>query len=311
MEVGPHHVPVMVRESLELLKAERGGLFVDCTLGLGGHAAAILGAGPQSRVLGVDRDGEELEVAASRLAPFGPRFRALRCDYRDVPTWSRELGGEAPVGILADLGFSRYHLESGRGFSFRDDRALDMRMDRSAGESAEAFVNAAPEEEMASVFRRFGEERGSRRIAEAIAARRSVRPFRDAADLAEVVAGAVPAAARRGPIHPATRVFQALRIHVNRELEGLSEFLSDALSALIPGGRLVVIAYHSLEDRVVKQAFRDFEGGCICPPRLPACGCGRTARARTVTRGAVRPSEAEVEANPASRSARLRAAEKV
>lgn len=309
--MGPHHVPVMVRESLELLKAEEGGLFVDCTLGLGGHASAILGASPGARVLGVDRDGEELEVAASRLAPFGPRFRALRCDYRDVPAWRRVLGGEEPVGILADLGFSRYHLESDRGFSFRDDRALDMRMDRSSGEPASTFVNAAPEEEMARVFREFGEERNSRRIAAAIAARRAQRPFRDAADLAEVVAGAVPAACRRGPIHPATRVFQALRIHVNRELDGLAEFLGEALNSLVPGGRLVVIAYHSLEDRAVKGTFRDFEGACVCPSRLPVCGCGRRARARNVTRGALRPSVEEVSANPASRSARLRAVERL
>lgn len=309
--MGPHHVPVMVRESLELLKAEAGGLFVDCTLGLGGHASAILRASPDARVLGVDRDGEELEVAASRLAPFGPRFRALRCDYRDVPAWRGALGGEEPAGVLADLGFSRYHLESGRGFSFRDAQSLDMRMDRASGEPASAFVNTASEGEMTRVFREFGEERGSRRIAAAIAGRRALRPFSDAADLAEVVAGAVPAACRRGPIHPATRIFQALRIHVNRELEGLAEFLAEALDCLAPGGRLVVIAYHSLEDRAVKGAFRDFEGACICPPRLPACGCGRRAKARHLTRGALRPSAEEVGANPASRSARLRAVERL
>jgi 16S rRNA (cytosine1402-N4)-methyltransferase len=300
----------MIRESLKLLGSDRGGLFVDCTLGLGGHAAAILEAHPSSRVLGVDRDAEEMQEAAGRLARFGDRFRAAHSDYRDIARWSGELDGQEPDGILLDLGFSRYHLMAGRGFSFKDGDALDMRMDRSSGAPVSAFVNAAPEDEMARVFREYGEEQRARRIAAAIVARRVERPFADAADLASVVALATPARFKNGPIHPATRVFQALRIFTNRELDGLDAFLSCALDLLRSGGRLVVIAYHSLEDRIVKRTFRDFEGACVCPPRLPLCACGRVARARAVTRSAMRPTQEETLANPPSRSARLRAVEK-
>lgn len=307
----PHHVPVMVRESLECLRAERGGLFVDCTLGLGGHAAAVLEAHPGNRVLGLDRDGEEMALAIGRLSRFEDRLRAVRCDYRDLPAWRGALGSERPLGALVDLGFSRFHLESGRGFSFKDGDALDMRMDRTSGEPVSAFVNGAGEDEMVRVFREFGEERRARRLAAAIVARRAERPFADASDLAATLVDATPLVARRGPIHPATRVFQALRIHANRELEGLGTFLSEILDLLASGGRLVVLAYHSLEDRIVKGTFRDFEGGCTCPPRLPLCVCGRVRRATPVTRGALRPGDAETSANPPSRSARLRAVEKV
>lgn len=308
MEAEPLHVPVMVREVVEALRPFEGGWFVDCTLGLGGHGEALLEASPQVRLLGVDRDGGALALAKRRLLRFGERLRTFAGDFRDVTGWSALLP-EAPAGILTDLGVSSYQLKAGRGFSFRDERALDMRMDPSQGEPASALLERLSEEDLVRILREFGEEPFARPIARAIAAAKREAPLESAARLAKVVEAAVPARAR-GRLHPSTRTFQALRIAVNDELRGLGAFVERAVETLRPGGRLAVLAYHSLEDRPVKEALRRLARGCVCPPRLPVCTCGRLPRVTLPHRKALRPSPEEVAANPASRSARLRVAVK-
>jgi 16S rRNA (cytosine1402-N4)-methyltransferase len=299
----------MVREVVESLRVEEGGWYVDCTLGLGGHSRAVLEANPSAQVLGVDRDPQALAMARQALAPFGPRMRFFHADFKEVDAWRRELP-EAPRGILADLGMSGLQLRSHRGFSFQDRGALDMRMDPSSGPSAEEFLAGAEEGELMRALRLYGEELHARRIAKAILAARSEAPITDAARLAEIVTAAVPPHLR-GKIHPATRTFQALRIQVNRELEGLGTAIERCAGLLRPGGRIVILAYHSLEDRIVKETFRSLARGCICPPRLPVCACGRKPILKLVHRRALRPSGAETAKNPASRSARLRAGERL
>jgi 16S rRNA (cytosine1402-N4)-methyltransferase len=296
----------MVREVAQALRAERGGWFVDCTLGLGGHSRALLESSPDTRVLGVDRDGSALSLARESLAPFGDRFLGVHANFKDVSAWSAHLP-EAPAGILADLGMSTFQLKAGRGFSFADAGALDMRMDPSAGHSAAEFLNSAPEEDVARIFKEYGEEPFARRIAHSIVER---RPVEDASTLAAIVEHAVPNRFH-GRVHPATRVFQALRIYVNGELEGLGEFVTEAFALLVRGGRMAVLAYHSLEDRIVKNRLRDAAKGCTCPPEIPVCVCGGHPRVRVLTRRPVVPGEDEIRANPRARSARLRAAERL
>lgn len=300
----------MLAEVIQALRATEGGTFVDCTLGMGGHARGILEASPAACVVGVDRDADALAIARRNLAPFGDRLRPVHANFKRIADWSAALP-TPPRGILADLGMSTYQLRAGRGFSFRDEGPLDMRMDRTSGAPALEFLATADEEEMARVFREYGEEPYAWPIARAIARRRAEEaPVSTGRELAALVEQMVPFHKRRGMLHPATRVFQALRIHVNAELEGLDAFVREAADLLEPGGRLAVLAYHSLEDRIVKQAFRDLARGCVCPPRLPVCGCGRTPVLRLLSRRAEKPSEEEVASNPAARSARLRVAVK-
>lgn len=304
------HVPVMLAQVIQFLQANEGGLFVDCTLGMGGHARAILESEAGSVVLGIDRDAEALEIAREGLAQYGSRFAAVHANFKDVAAWAPRAKG--PIkGILVDLGMSTYQLRSQRGFSFKDDALLDMRMDRSRGAPASDFLAAATEDQLVKVFREFGEEPFARPIARAIVRQREKEPVTAGRELAAIVESAVPERMRRGNVHPATRVFQALRIHVNQELEGLDGFVREAAGLLESGGRIVVLAYHSLEDRLVKQTLRSLAMGCTCPPKLPVCGCGRKPVLRLLTSRAVKASEEEVHANPASRSARLRAAVKV
>jgi len=300
----------MLAEAIQALRASEGGAFVDCTLGMGGHARAILEASPSSTVLGVDRDGDALAIARRNLVSYGDRVRTAHANFKDIPEWAPYLPSP-PRGILVDLGMSTYQLRAGRGFSFRDEGPLDMRMDRSRGASALEFLATADEDEMARIFRQYGEEPYARPIARALARRRAEEaPVTTGRELSSLIEEMVPFHRRRGQVHPATRVFQALRIHVNGELEELDDFLRDAADMLAPGGRLVVLAYHSLEDRIVKQTLRDLSRGCECPPRMPVCGCGRQPVLRLLSRRAAKPSEDEVAANPAARSARLRAAVK-
>jgi 16S rRNA (cytosine1402-N4)-methyltransferase len=286
------HVPVLLAEALELLAVRPGGTYVDGTVGLGGHAAALLRASsPDGRLLGLDRDGETLERARARLAEFGGRVRLEQGDYREIP---ERLAGEKTDGILLDLGVSSAQLDdAGRGFSFQAEGPLDMRMDRSAGMTAADLVNRMRESELANLIYEFGEEPASRRIARAIVFARERQPIETTTGLADIVRRAAPRR-RPGGLHPATRTFQALRIRVNRELEGLGEAFEGAARCLKPGGRLAVIAFHSLEDRAAKEAFR----------ALAARGF------RVLTKKPVRPGEAEVRANPRARSARLRAVER-
>ncbi len=293
----PDHVPVMRAEVLEALAPQRGGLFVDCTVGLGGHASAVLEAGA-TRLIGIDRDRDALAIARARLERWADRVELVHDDYRDLAGVLDVRGVAAADGILADLGVSSLQFDGeGRGFSFQRDEPLDMRMDRSTGPTAADVIAELDETDLANLIYRFGEERFSRRIARAIVEARRAAPVTTTGQLAAIVKRAVP---RKGysPIHPATRTFQALRIQVNGELEGLDRFVDEACRRLAPGGRLVVIAFHSLEDRVVKHTLRAL-----------AADDGRSLR--LLARKAAQPTDAEVEANPRSRSAKLRAIERV
>jgi 16S rRNA (cytosine1402-N4)-methyltransferase len=309
--VPPVHRPVMVEEVLRFLEAGRGGMFVDATFGGGGHTRTILGAHPLNRVLAIDRDAEALESGRSSLGSDLSRVELLHADYRDLGRILRERAGVEPAGILVDMGLSsRQLLDPERGFSFREEGPLDMRMDRASGRTAADLVNTLPERELRRLIREYGEDHHAARISRAIVRRRVLRPFALTTELTACIAGAVP---RRGPerIHPATRTFQALRIAVNDELAGLGRFIEESVEALPAGGRFVAIAFHSLEDRPVKTTLRSLAHRCVCPTDLPLCACGRTDLVRILTPRAVRPSADEVARNPASRSARLRAAERL
>src|SRR5215472_60808 len=292
----PSHEPVMVPQVLDLLAPARGGLFVDCTVGLGGHSRALLEAGA-ARVLGLDRDQAALTMAADALAAFRDRVELVHADYRDLDRVLDERGIFGVNGALADLGVSSMQLDGdGRGFSFRRDEPLDMRMDRSRGDTASTLLQHADEEDIADAIFRFGEERFSRRVARAIVNARRESPIETTGRLAAIVRRAVP---HRGHqrIDPATRTFQGLRIWVNRELDGLDEFFARATERLVAGARLAVITFHSLEDRIVKHAFRALAGpgGAL----------------RLVTKRPLTPADEEVARNPRARSAKLRAIERL
>ena len=286
-------------------------LMVDGTLGEGGHTEAFLTAFPNLRVIGIDADVRIQARARERLAPFGDRVIFY-------PGWSDVFFSEYPKDqkrpdrILIDLGISLFHYEkSGRGFSFRSDEPLDMRLDPSTGESAADIVNRMRESELADLIYQYGEEQYSRRIARAICAARQIAPFTTAKALAECVFTSVPVAYRHGRIHPATKTFQALRIAVNEELDRLPRLLGLALDTLAPGGRLGVITFHSLEDRIVKNYFRDRSKACTCPPEVPICKCGGKPFLELLTRKALAPSDAEIARNSPSRSAKLRVVRKI
>ena len=314
-EIIAAHRPVMTAEVIEALGLSgggRSGTYVDATLGLGGHTEAILEAAPSAQVIGLDRDGETMALAQFRLARFGERFRAVHTDYREIRAVLGGLGIGAVDGILVDLGVSSLQLDTPeRGFSFRfDDAPLDMRMDRSRGQTAADLINGLPERELADLIWRDGEEPASRRIARRIVEARKRAPLRTAGELSDLVIRAVNLKGR-WRIHPATRTFQALRIAVNRELEGLDDFVATAIDLLAPGGRLAMIAFHSLEDRIIKRAFRFQSGHCVCPPTQPVCNCGAVRRVELVMKKAVEPSSAETASNPRARSAKLRAVVKL
>jgi 16S rRNA (cytosine1402-N4)-methyltransferase len=297
----------MVEEVLHHLRPRPGGRYVDGTLGDGGHTERILACHPSIEVLGLDRDPLSIAATARRLASFGPRLHTHLGNYSDLGAALAARGWERTDGIVLDLGVSSRQLDDpGRGFSFRAAGPLDMRMTPTGEQSAAGIVATASERELTELFRRYGEEPAARRIARAIVQHRDTEPITDTATLADIVARAVP---RRGTLHPATRIFQALRIAVNEEITHLERFLAHALDWLAPAGRLVVIAYHSLEDRAVKQAMRSWTGRCTCPPEAPQCTCEARARVTLLTRKVVTPSADEVLENRRARSARLRAAE--
>ena len=304
------HVPVLVAEVLEGLQVHVGGLYIDGTVGGGGHAAAILeAAAPDGRLLGLDRDPQAVAYARKRLAAFGERARIVHAPYIQLAALAREHGFFPATGVLLDLGFSTLQIDDpARGFAFQSDGPLDMRYDPSGdAPTAAELVNSLSAAELATLFWRYGEERQSRRIAQAIV---RARPLETTQQLAEVIEVAV-GRGYEDRIHPATRTFQALRIAVNQELEMLREALPRIVSILKPGGRLAVIAFHSLEDRIVKHFFKREAQDCICPPELPVCRCEHQATLRVLTRKPLRPSEEEVVANPRSRSARLRLIERL
>ncbi len=306
------HIPVMVDEMLHYLDCREKGIYVDATLGDGGHAAAICSRLEHPGLLiGLDWDGTALERAARRLAAFTGKFRLLQRSYTELGAVLDELGCQRVDGILADLGVSTLQLmDPSRGFSYRQEEHLDMRMDRRMDTDAAHLVNGLPEHSLARLIFRYGEERWARRIAARVVSyRERSGPIESGAELAEIVKKAIPAAARRKGGHPARRTFQALRIAVNSELENIEGFLPQAVSHLNPGGRICVIAYHSLEDRIVKRFFRERSHRCSCPPDLP-CSCKGEGELLLLTRKAVRPREEEVSLNPRARSALLRAAER-
>ncbi|HEX6852263.1 MAG TPA: 16S rRNA (cytosine(1402)-N(4))-methyltransferase RsmH [Candidatus Polarisedimenticolaceae bacterium] len=313
VDQAPRHRSVLLREVVAWLRPTPGGTYIDCTLGAGGHAEALLEAcAPDGRVLGLDRDPAALELARRRLAPFGARFTAVHAEHADLLEAVRGAGVFAADGILADLGVSSMQLDDAeRGFSFRNDGPLDMRMDPGSGAPTAAdLLLSLPEAEIRRILRVYGEERLASRIAHAIARRRESEPLRRTADLADLARRAYGPAAHRSRIHPATRTFQALRIAVNHEIDGLERFVTDAVSLLRRGGRFVAISFHSLEDRAVKHTLRALAERCICPPGLPTCGCGRENLVRILTAKPVEPSPEEIDSNPRARSARLRAAER-
>jgi len=301
------HEPVMVEEVVALFADVPPGTVVDATAGAGGHAEALLTAHPHLSVLCMDRDPQAVEATTARLGPFGSRAVVRRARFDRIDEVVAEAGVGAVSGVLFDLGVSSPQLDHAqRGFSYRQDAPLDMRMDPSTGRTAADVVNTLPEADLAALFAAHGEGRFARRIARAVVA---ARPLTTTVQLAEVVRGAIPAATRRHGGHPARRVFQAVRVAVNDELDVLERALPLAIGVLAPGGRCVVIAYHSGEDRIVKRAFgAAASGGCTCPPGLP-CTCGAVPLGRLVFRGARKPAPGEVERNRRSESARLRAFE--
>lgn len=307
------HRSVLPQETLEWLAPRPGDVAVDATLGAGGHAEALLEAvGSDGRVLGIDVDPRALELAGRRLERFGARFTALHGNHRDLPRLLEEAGVREVDRVLFDLGLSSIQLDDPeRGFSFRQDGPLDMRMDPATGESAAQLLATLSEEELRRILWSYGEERKSGAIARAIVRERGRKPLERTLELAELVERTLGAPARRWRIHAATRTFQALRIAVNGEIEGLESVMTNAVSLLKHGGRLAVISFHSLEDRAVKRTLRLLANRCTCPPRLPVCGCGKENVVRLLTPRPVRPSAGEVRANPRSRSARLRVAERL
>ena len=304
------HIPVMLEPCMELLGLDRhpDGVFVDGTLGGGGHTQEILSR-THGKVLGIDRDWEALRAAGERLAPFGDRFVPLHGNYANIASLLHEAGYDSMDGMLMDLGVSSYQLDNPeRGFSFHTDAPLDMRMDQTAPLTAEIVLNTYSEKELARIISLYGEEKWAVRIAKFIVA---ARPLLTTMDLVRVIDAAVPAAERRKVSHPARRTFQAIRIEVNSELSLLEPALRDAVSCLKPGGRLVVITFHSLEDRIVKQTFHNLQYPCTCPPKAPVCICGKKPQGFVVTRKPVLPTEEECEINPRSHSAKVRAFEKI
>jgi 16S rRNA (cytosine1402-N4)-methyltransferase len=307
--MGEGHQPVLYEETLQVLAPRPGGRYIDCTVNGGGHAAGLLErSAPDGRLLGLDADPTVLAIARERLAGFGERVRLVHANFRDLAACARRAGFEAVDGILFDLGLSSYALEaSGRGFSFQRDEPLDMRFDPTQGPTAAELLARSSEAELRTILARYGEEPAAARLARAIVRARQRQPLRTTGDLVRIVECVV--GGRRGRIHPATRTFQALRIAVNDELRSLELALAQAVELLAPGGRLAVIAFHSLEDRIVKEFFRtESQSACRCPPGFPVCVCGRKPRLAVLTRKPLVPTPAEVARNPRARSAKLRAA---
>ncbi len=308
------HLPVMLAEVLEYLEPAPGKTVVDATMGGGGHAGAILRMlSPGGRLIGVDRDRDAVEASRERLSFFGGLFLPVQANFNTLAELCERLAPEGIDGLLFDLGVSSYQLDNEeRGFSYKKDVFLDMRMDRDLPLTAADLLRELPHGELAKIFRLYGEEKWAGRIASFIIQHRLQKgPVTGSGELVEIVKNAIPARARRQGGHPAKRVFQALRIAVNKELENLESALKKGVAALRPGGRIVLLSYHSLEDKIVKDIFRDFSRKCICPPGLPECRCNRVPLLKILTPRPLFPSQEEVQANPRARSARLRAAVRI
>jgi len=306
------HTTVLLRETVDLVAPRPGGVYVDGTLGGGGHAEEILKrSAPDGMVIGLDRDEAALARSRERLAAYGERAVIRHANFRDMPSVLTELAIESVDGIILDLGLSWFHLrDAGRGFSFMTEGPLDMRMDAGSKTNAADLVNTLPRQELARILYEYGEEKKANAIAKAIEKARDRGPLTSTVQLAQIVSSVFPRYPPRR-IHPATLTFQALRIAVNDELDALHDGLDHAVRLLRPGGRIAIISFHSLEDRIVKQAFVAHAKGCICPPRLPVCLCGKKPVLKILTKRPVMASDDEITLNPAARSAKLRAAEKL
>lgn len=302
------HIPVLLDETITALLPQPGGVYIDGTVGAGGHAEAILRASaPNGRLVGFDQDQQALAISAGRLAAFGDRVTLYHANFDQLEQVAKQINIPPVDGILLDLGVSSMQLDQPeRGFSFREDAPLDMRMNPAQGQSAADLVNHLPQDELANLIYQYGEERLSRRIARAIV---QARPVERTQALAEVIARAIPGQGRKQKIHPATRTFQALRIAVNDELGALERVLPQALRLLKPGGRLAVITFHSLEDRIVKQFFRREAQDCICPPEQLICTCGHQAVIHLISKRPITATATEIDVNPRARSAKLRVVE--
>ncbi len=301
----------MPEEVIRFLAPRADAVYLDGTLGGGGHAELIFENAPRALLVGIDRDKEALAAAGERLAEYRDRLHLIHGDFAGIAGHLSSLGISALDGFILDLGVSSHQLDSGeRGFSFQQNAPLDMRMDSSSGETAADLVNDLPEPELERIIREYGEERWARRIASFIARERNESPIRTTFRLVDVIKGAVPKAKWDERIHPATRTFQALRIAVNHDLESLERGMRAALDLLKPGGRGVIISFHSLEDRIVKHIFREYAEGCTCPRQLPVCVCGKQPRVKIWTGRPVTATQQEIEGNPRARSAKLRAVEK-
>jgi 16S rRNA (cytosine1402-N4)-methyltransferase len=307
------HRPVLVQEVLEDLITATDGTYIDGTVGSGGHSEAIgRRIEGHGQLLCLDRDSEAIRISKQRLSFLGERVRFIKASYGSADQVLRDLGWGKAHGILLDLGMSGFQLEqSGRGFSFYRDEPLDMRMDPDAGVTAAHLIHHLSEKELEEIFRQYGEERRARAIARRIGQERKTKPIHSSLSLARLIESVVPRFRRAGAKHPATRAFQALRIAVNKELEHLASFLGKSPDLLAARGRLVILSYHSLEDRMVKQAMMDWEKGCQCPPTLPICCCGKEPLFRRIHKKGIRPGPKEIEENPRARSAVLRAAERI
>ncbi len=304
-----HHMPVLLDETLHALAIRPDGIYVDCTLGGGGHSVEIAARlGDQGLLIGLDQDDRALQAAGLRLAPFGDKIRTYKTNFEHIANVLTDHEHGPVDGVLMDIGVSSHQLDEGeRGFSFHQDAPLDMRMDRSNPVTAATVVNEWSESEISKILWEYGEERWGKRIAEFIGIARRTSPLQSTFQLVEIIKAAIPAAARREGGHPARRTFQAIRIAVNDELGVLERGLESVLSVVKPGGRIVVITFHSLEDRIVKQTFARWVNPCNCPPQLPMCVCGKQPLVDQVTRKPVTASQLELEQNPRSRSAKLRA----
>ena len=306
------HTSVLLEETVDSLQIKEDGIYVDGTLGGGGHASEVLRRlGENGRLIGIDQDEDAIAAASERLRPFGDRAVIVRDNYCNIKEVLCSLGIGQVNGIYLDLGVSSFQFDSaGRGFSYREDAPLDMRMDRRNTRTAADIVNGYSEQELYRIIRDYGEDQFAKNIAKHIVAAREKKPIETTLELAEVIKGAIPAKIRAKKGHPAKQTFQALRIELNRELEVLEASLEQMIDLLLPGGRLSVITFHSLEDRIVKNVFRTCANPCTCPPDFPVCVCGKKSKGRVVTRKPVLPSERETEENPRSKSAKLRVFEK-
>ena len=307
------HEPVLLNEVLTWMDVRPDGVYADGTLGGGGHSGAMLRAsGGTATLYGIDRDMNAIEAATARLKEF-PGFHALHGNFHDGKRLLREAGAPQLDGVLLDLGVSSPQLDVGeRGFSYHEDAPLDMRMDTTQGMTAAELLNTLPEKEICRIIRDYGEEKWAARIAAIICEHRAKKPIETTFDLVHAVDAAIPKAVRRKDDgHPARRTFQAVRIAVNDELDPLDQALCDFVDCLKPGGRILVITFHSLEDRLVKRCFQRLQNPCTCPPKAPICTCGKKPQVRVLARGAVPPTEEEVARNPRARSAKLRVAEKL